>query len=58
MFPVKYNVKKSFESPGPQTTENQPLQNLPSTSKEAFDYFEEKKLPVILINKKGEYIID
>ena len=59
VFPVKYNVKKSFEYLAQATKENQPLQKFAITLKEAFDYFEEKKkLPVILINKKGEYIID
>ena len=59
VFPVKYNVKKSFEYLAQATRENQPLQKFAITLKEAFDYFEEKKkLPVILINKKGEYIID
>ncbi len=59
VFPVKYNVKKSFEYLAKATKENQPLQRFAINLKEAFDYFEEKKkLPVILINKKGDYIID
>ena len=59
VFPVKYNVKKSFEYLAEATKENQPLQKFAVTLKAAYDYFEEKKnLPVILVNKKGQYIID
>ena len=59
VFPIKYNVKKSFEYLAAATKDNQPLQTFAITLKEAFDYFEIKKqLPVILVNKKGEYIIN
>ena len=59
VFPVKYNVKKSFEYLAQASKENQPLQKFAISLKMAFDYFEEKKkLPAILINKKGEYIIN
>lgn len=59
VFPVKYNVKKSFEYLAEATKENQPLQKFAVTLKAAYDYFEAKKnLPVILVNKKGQYIID
>ena len=59
VFPVRYNVKKSFEYLAQATKDNQPLQKFAITLKAAFDYFEDKKkLPVILINKKGEYIIN
>lgn len=59
VFPVKYSVKKSLEYLAQATKENQSLQRFAINLKEAFDYFEEKKkLPVILVNKKGEYIID
>ncbi|MBC7510004.1 MAG: L,D-transpeptidase family protein [Ferruginibacter sp.] len=59
VFPVKYNVKKSFEYLAQATKENQSLQKFAVTLKEAYDYFEDKKkLPVILVNKKGEYIIN
>ncbi|WP_301922602.1 murein L,D-transpeptidase family protein [Ferruginibacter sp.] len=59
VFPVKYNNKKSFEYLALATKENQPLQKFVITLKEAFDYFEEKKkLPVIIVNKSGQYIIE
>ena len=59
VFPVKYNVKKSFEYLAQATKENQALQAFALSLKNVFDYFETKKqLPVILVNKKGEYIIN
>lgn len=59
VYPVKYNVKKSFEYLANATKFNQPLQHFAVTLKGAFDYFEAKKqLPVILVNKKGEYIVN
>ena len=59
VFPIKYNVKKSFEYLAQATKENQSLQAFAVTLKGAFDYFEVKKqLPVILVNKKGQYIIN
>ncbi|UAY52796.1 L,D-transpeptidase family protein [Ferruginibacter albus] len=58
VFPVKYNVKKSMEYLAQTTKDNQPLQHFAVTLKEAFDYFEEKKeLPIIMIDKKGDYVI-
>ena len=59
VFPVKYSIKKSFEYLAQATKENQTLQNFAVTLKGAFDHFESKKqLPVILVNKKGEYIVN
>jgi len=59
VFPVRYNVKRSFEYLAQATKANQQLQHFAVTLKAAFDYFEEKKqLPVIMVNKKGEYIVN
>ena len=59
VFPVRYNVKKSFEYLAQVTKDNQSLQKFAVTLKSAYDYFEEKKqLPVIMIDKKGEYVIN
>jgi murein L,D-transpeptidase YafK len=59
VFPVKYNVKKSFEYLAQATKENQPLQNFAVSLKGAYDYFEAKKqLPVVMINRKGQYIVN
>ena len=59
VFPVKYNVRKSLEYLAESTIGNQAIQRFAINLKEAFDYFEEKKqLPVIMVNKTGEYVID
>jgi murein L,D-transpeptidase YafK len=59
VYPVKYNIKKSFDYLAMATKENQLLQHFAVTLKGAFDYFESKKqLPIILVNKKGQYIIN
>ncbi|MBL0356905.1 MAG: hypothetical protein IPP72_08430 [Chitinophagaceae bacterium] len=52
-------MKKSFEYLAQATKENQQLQKFAITLKAAYDQFEEKKqLPIILVNKKGEYIVN
>jgi murein L,D-transpeptidase YafK len=59
VFPVKYSEKKSMDFLGETLKGKADLQKFAMTLKEAFNYFEEKKqLPVVLVNKKGEYIID
>ncbi|MEJ7586108.1 MAG: L,D-transpeptidase family protein [Ferruginibacter sp.] len=59
VFPIRYNVKKSFEYMAQATKQNQSLQAFAITLKTAFDYFETKKqLPVILVKKNGQYIIN
>lgn len=59
VFPVRYNVKKSMDYLSEATRENHSLQEFALRLKEAFDYFEDKKqLPMILVNKKGQYIIN
>lgn len=59
VFPVKYNVKKSFDYLAQATKENQQLQKFAISLKSVFDKFEDKKeIPLILVNKKGEYIVE
>jgi murein L,D-transpeptidase YafK len=59
VFPVKYDVKKSMDYLTQETKDNKYLKKFALNLKEVFDYFEEKKqLPVIMVNKKGEYIIN
>ncbi len=59
VFPVKYNEPNSMDYLARMTKDNQALQKFAIGLKEAFDYFEEKKkVPVILINRKGQYIIN
>ncbi len=59
VFPVKYDVKKSLQYLAETTIRNQVLQKFAIKLKEAFDYFEERKqLPVIMVSKSGEYLIN
>ncbi len=57
VFPIRYNVKKSVDYLSNITKDNPALQLFNDNIKSAFDYFElKKKLPVILVNQKGEYV--
>ncbi len=59
VFPVKYNVKKSLEFLENSMKDNSYLRQFNSNIKEVFDYFELKReLPIIMVNRKGEYVIN
>lgn len=59
VFPVKYNVKKSMEYLNETIKNNAYLQSFNTNIKSGFDFFEAKKqLPVIMVNKKGEYVFN
>ena len=59
VFPVKYSVKKSMEFLENSMKDNSYLQQFNANIKEVFDYFEQKKeLPIILVNRKGEYVVN
>lgn len=59
VFPVKYNVKRSLDYLTTTTKKNLQLQQFALHLREAFDRFEEKKqLPVVMVNKKGQYVFD
>ena len=58
IFPVRYSNAKSMEYLTRITKDNPAVQKFAVKLKEAYDYFEkDKQLPVIAINKKGEYFI-
>ena len=58
IFPIRYNNRKSFDYLARTTKDNQDLQRFAIQIKEVFDYFEEKKkIPLIFINKKGDYVV-
>ncbi len=58
IFPVKYNITKSVQKLNEATKDDNDYQHFAEKLKQAFDYFEQnKKLPVISINYKGEYVI-
>ena len=59
IYPVNYNVKKSLEylteSIKGKDANNKSILNI----KAVYDYFEkQKKLPIIIVNKKGDYILN
>ena len=59
VFPVKYSVKNSLEFLEKSMKDNSYLQHFNSNIKEVFDYFELKKeLPIIMVNRKGEYVVN
>lgn len=59
VFPVRYNVKKSMDFLENSMKDNAYLQHFNSNIKEVFDYFEIKKeLPIILVNRKGDYVVN
>lgn len=59
VFPVKYDVKKSMDYLEQTTEGNATLKKFAFKLKEVFDFFEEKKqLPLISVNRKGEYVIN
>lgn len=59
VFPVRYNVKKSMEYLNETIKDNAYLQSFNTNLKSGFDFFEAKKqLPVIMVNKKGEYVFN
>ena len=59
VFPIKYSQKKSMDYFANTTKNNQSLQKFAIQLKEAFDKFEEKKqIPLVMVNKKGQYLIN
>ncbi len=58
IFPVAFNNAKSREYLEKTTKEDQAYQKFATNIRQVYDYFElHKKLPVISVNKKGEYVI-
>jgi murein L,D-transpeptidase YafK len=59
VFPIKYTVKSSKDFLDAAMKDNLVLQGFNKNIKEVFDFFELKKeLPIIMVNKKGEYILN
>ena len=58
IFPVRFSNQKSMQYLSRVTKDDQEMQKFAVRLKEVYDYFEEnKKLPFIAVNKKGEYVI-
>jgi murein L,D-transpeptidase YafK len=59
IFPIRYNQKKSLDYFTNNTRNNPVLQRFSQQLKKAYDEFEDtKEVPIILIDKKGDYVID
>lgn len=59
VFPIKYNQKKSMDYFKSTVKNNHTLEKFALRLKEAFDKFEEtKQVPLVMVNKKGEYVIN
>ncbi len=59
IFPIRYNINKSKEYLDETIKDNTYLKMFSKNIKEVFDFFEQKKeLPIIMVNKKGEYVIN
>ncbi len=59
VFPVKYDVPKSIDYLTESLKGDQIIHKFILSLKSVFDYFQEKKqLPLILVNKKGDYVIN
>lgn len=59
VFPVKYDVQKSVDNLSESFKSNLAMNKFILNLKKVYDYFEtNKQLPLILVNKKGEYLID
>ncbi len=57
IFPVRYNNKQSLDYLTKTAKDDEDLQHFAVKLKEIYDYFEkEKRLPVISVNKEGEYV--
>jgi murein L,D-transpeptidase YafK len=57
IFPIRYNTPKSELFMAKNTRDNFEYQRFSSKLRQAFDYFElYKKLPLIGVNAKGEYV--
>lgn len=58
IFPVRFNVEKSKEILTKSTKDDHEYSRFSGRLKEVFDYFEQhRKIPLISINKKGEYVL-
>jgi len=58
IFPIRFNVPRSIEYFNRISKDDSKYLSFVSHIRPVFDYFEEnKKIPFILVNKKGEYIV-
>jgi murein L,D-transpeptidase YafK len=59
IFPIRYNSKRSLDYLNNTIKNNPSLQNFSMHLKKAYDEFEQtQQVPLILIDRKGDYVID
>ena len=59
IFPIKYDVKKSYEYFTKITNDNPKLKAFSNKLEQAYDYFEKyKRVPVVFVKDDGEYIVN
>lgn len=59
IFPIRFNVARSVKFLDNLSKDDPDLKKFASRMEDAFDYFEKyHQLPIVLINAKGEYIIN
>ncbi|MEI9810826.1 MAG: L,D-transpeptidase family protein [Bacteroidota bacterium] len=59
IFPVRYNVTRSVNYLNNLAKEDPSLKKFAAKLEDAFDYFDKyKQLPVVMINDKGDYVIN
>jgi murein L,D-transpeptidase YafK len=59
VFPIRYNQRRSLEYFRMSSKNNPSLQKFALQLKDAFDKFEDtRQVPIILIDRKGDYVID
>lgn len=59
IFPIRFNVDKSVKYLDDLTKSNPRLKKFADRMEDAFDYFDKhKQMPIVLIDSKGEYIIN
>lgn len=59
IFPIKYDIKKSYEYLGKMMKDNAKLTDFNARLEQAFDYFEKyKQVPIVMIKDNGEYVVN
>lgn len=59
VFPIRYNLKKSVEYLSTAVKNKDNLKKFEYQLKEIYEYFNEhKQLPIVMVNKKGEYVLN
>lgn len=59
VFPARYNVKKSAEYLENAIRSKEHLKKFEDRLRDIFDYFNEhKQIPIVMINRKGEYVLN